>query len=223
MPDNQLRLVRRLATGKPLVLVILGNRPRLITEIAGHCHAIVYAGHPGPHGGKALYELLTGQFNPSGRLPFTYPRDPNSLLTYDHKHSDTVGPDKETPGFNPLYEFGHGLSYTSFAFSDLKVESSTLGKDDEIHVSVKITNTGQRQGKETVHVFTRDLFASIAPPVKRLRAFSQVELEPGGTETATFKIPVKELAYQGLDNSPVLEPGEFDVMVGSLTARILVR
>jgi beta-glucosidase len=223
MPDNQLRLVRRLATGKPLILVLLGNRPRLITEIAGHCHAIVYAGQPGPHGGKALYELLTGQFNPSGRLPFTYPRHPNSLLTYDHKHSDSVGPDKETPGFNPLYEFGHGLSYTSFAFSDLELKSSTLMKSDEILLSVRVSNTGSRAGKETVHVFTRDLFASITPQVKRLRAFSQIELKAGESKIVTFKIPVKELAYHNLENASVLEPGEFDVMVGDLTERILVK
>ena len=223
MPDNQLRLVRRLATGKPLILVLLGNRPRLITEIAGHCHAIVYAGQPGPHGGKALYELLTGQFNPSGRLPFTYPRHPNSLLTYDHKYSDSVGPDKETPGFNPLYEFGHGLSYTSFAFSDLKLKSSTLTKSDEILLSVRVSNTGSRAGKETVHVFTRDLFASITPQVKRLRAFSQIELKAGESKVVTFKIPVKELAYHNLESTSVLEPGEFDVMVGDLTERILVK
>ena len=223
MPDNQLRLVRRLATGKPLILVVLGNRPRLITEIAGHCHAIIYAGQPGPHGGKALYELLTGQFNPSGRLPFTYPRHPNSLLTYDHKHSDSVGPDKETPGFNPLYEFGHGLSYTSFTFSDLKLNSSTLTKEDDIILSVKVTNTGSRRGKETVDVFTRDLFASITPSVKRLRAFRQVELEAGEATNVTLKIPVKELAYHGLENAPVIEPGEFDVMVGELTERIRVK
>ena len=223
MPDNQLRLVRRLATGKPLILVLLGNRPRLITEIAGHCHAIIYAGQPGPHGGKALYELLTGQFNPSGRLPFTYPRHPNSLLTYDHKHSDSVGPDKQTPGFNPLYEFGHGLSYTSFTISDLKLNSSTLTKEDDIILTVKVANTGSRKGKETVDVFTRDLFATITPSVKRLRAFRQVELKPGEVKAVTLKIPVKELAFHGLENSPVVEPGEFDVMVGGLTERILIK
>ncbi len=167
--------------------------------------------------------MLTGQFNPSGRLPFTYPRHPNSLLTYDHKHSDSVGPDKETPGFNPLYEFGHGLSYTSFTFSDLKLNSSTLTKEDDIILSVKVTNTGSRRGKETVDVFTRDLFASITPSVKRLRAFRQVELEAGEAKNVTLKIPVKELAYHGLENAPVIEPGEFDVMVGELTERIRVK
>ncbi len=223
MPENQLHLVRRLATGKPLVLVLLENRPRLITKVAGHCHAIIYAGHPGPHGGGALYELLTGQFNPSGRLPFTYPRDPHNLLPYDHKHSDTIGPDKDTPGFNPLYEFGHGLSYTTFKYDNLKVPSDPLNQTDMLNISVEVTNTGTRKGTETVHVFIRDLFATVAPPVKRLRAFEQVELAPGETRTVTFDIPVTDLSYFGPANQLVLEPGEFEVLIADQKARINVQ
>ena len=222
MPENQLRLVRHLATGKPLILVLLGNRPRLITKVAGHCHAIIHAGHPGPHGGEALYELLTGQFNPTGRLPFTYPRNPHSLLSYDHKHSDSIGPDKETPGFNPLYEFGHGLSYTTFHYENLEVPVTPLGKNDKLRISVDVTNTGKRKGTETVHVFIRDLFASVVPPVKRLRAFRQVDLSPGETKRVTFEIPVTDLSYFGLENSLILEPGEFEVMIGGLKKRIAV-
>ncbi len=222
MPENQLRLVRHLATGKPLILVLLGNRPRLITKVAGHCHAIIHAGHPGPHGGEALYEVLTGQFNPTGRLPFTYPRNPHSLLSYDHKHSDSIGPDKETPGFNPLYEFGHGLSYTTFHYDNLEVPATPLDKNDKLRLSVDVTNTGKRRGTETVHVFIRDLFASVVPPVKRLRAFRQVDLSPGETKRVTFEIPVTDLSYFGLENSLVLEPGEFEVMIGGLKKRIAV-
>lgn len=222
MPENQLRLVRHLATGKPLILVLLGNRPRLITKVAGHCHAIIHAGHPGPHGGEALYELLTGQFNPTGRLPFTYPRNPHSLLSYDHKHSDSIGPDKETPGFNPLYEFGHGLSYTTFHYDNLEVPANPLDKNDKLRLSVDVTNTGKRRGTETVHVFIRDLFASVVPPVKRLRAFRQVDLSPGETKRVTFEIPVTDLSYFGLENSLILEPGEFEVMIGGLKKRIAV-
>lgn len=222
MPENQLRLVRHLATGKPLILVLLGNRPRLITKVAGHCHAIIHAGHPGPHGGEALYEVLTGQFNPTGRLPFTYPRNPHSLLSYDHKHSDSIGPDKETPGFNPLYEFGHGLSYTTFHYDNLEVPANPLDKNDKLRLSVDVTNTGKRKGTETVHVFIRDLFASVVPPVKRLRAFRQVDLSPGETKRVTFEIPVTDLSYFGLENSLILEPGEFEVMIGGLKKRIAV-
>ncbi len=222
MPENQLRLVRHLATGKPLILVLLGNRPRLITKVAGHCHAIIHAGHPGPHGGEALYEVLTGQFNPTGRLPFTYPRNPHSLLSYDHKHSDSIGPDKETPGFNPLYEFGHGLSYTTFHYDNLEVPANPLDKNDKLRLSVDVTNTGKRRGTETVHVFIRDLFASVVPPVKRLRAFRQVDLSPGETKRVTFEIPVTDLSYFGLENSLILEPGEFEVMIGGLKKRIAV-
>ena len=222
MPENQLRLVRHLATGKPLILVLLGNRPRLITKVAGHCHAIIHAGHPGPHGGEALYEVLTGQFNPTGRLPFTYPRNPHSLLSYDHKHSDSIGPDKETPGFNPLYEFGHGLSYTTFHYDNLEVPANPLDKNDKLRLSVDVTNTGKRRGTETVHVFIRDLFASVVPPVKRLRAFRQVDLSPGETKRVTFEIPVTDLSYFGLENSLILEAGEFEVMIGGLKKRIAV-
>ena len=223
MPENQLRLVRRLATGKPLVLVLLENRPRLITRVAGLCHAIIYAGQPGPHGGGALYELLTGQFNPSGRLPFTYPRDPHNLLPYDHKHSDSVGPNGDTPGFNPLYEFGHGLSYTTFKYDKLEIAPGPLTQVDSLNLSVEVTNTGPRKGTETVHVFVRDLFAEIVPPVKRLRAFSQIELSPGETKTVTFDIPAIDLAYFGPKNYPILEPGEFEVMIADQKATVTVQ
>ena len=182
----------------------------------------MHAGPPGPHGGEALYELLTGQFTPTGRLPFTYPRNPHSLLSYDHKHSDSIGPDKETPGFNPLYEFGHGLSYTTFHYDNLEVPATPLDKNDKLRLSVDVTNTGKRRGTETVHVFIRDLFASVVPPVKRLRAFRQVDLSPGETKRVTFEIPVTDLSYFGLENSLILEPGEFEVMIGGLKKRIAV-
>lgn len=222
LPANQLRLVRKLATGKPLVLVLLENRPRLITSIAGHCHAIVYAGYPGPQGGAALYDLLSGQFNPSGKLPFTYPRDPNSLLPYDHKLSDSIGPNAETSGFNPLFEFGHGLCYTTFKYGNLKLPTTPFTQIDTLSVSVDVTNTGARKGSETVHVFVRDLFASVVPPVQRLRAFRKVEIEPGATETVTFDIPVTDLAFFGPKNYPIVEPGEFEVMVGDQKGSIVV-
>ncbi len=217
-----MRLVRRLATGKPLILVLLENRPRLITEVAGHCHAIVYGGHPGPQGGAAIYDLLSGQFNPSGKLPFTYPRDPNSLLPYDHKHSDRIGPNEETSGFNPLFEFGHGLSYTTFKYDKLNLPPAPLTQIDSLSVSVEVTNTGTRKGSETVHVFVRDLFASVVPPVKRLRAFRKVEIEPGATEIVTFEIPITDLAFFGPKNYPIVEPGEFEVLVGDQNGTIVV-
>ncbi|MBJ06024.1 MAG: beta-glucosidase [Verrucomicrobiaceae bacterium] len=222
MPGNQLALVRRLSTGKPLILVLLENRPRLITEVAGLCHAIIYAGQPGPQGGRALYELLTGQLNPSGRLPFTYPRAPNSLLTYDHKHSDTIGPDEDTPGFDPLYPFGHGLSFTSFAYDKLEVPTRSLKQNERLALSVNVANTGTRRGIETVHLYVRDLFASVAPPVKRLRAFTRVELDPGESRTIRFEIPVSDLAFFGADDYPIIEPGKFEVIIESLRTTITV-
>ena len=222
LPSNQLRLVRKLAMGKPLILVLLENRPRLITEIAGHCHGIVYAGHPGPHGGSAIYDLLTGEFNPSGKLPFTYPRDPNLLLPYDHKFSDTADSDHDDKGFNPLYEFGHGLSYTTFTYGNLSLPPDPLIQLDSVRLSVKVSNTGTRQGTETVHVFVRDLFASVVPPVKRLRAFRRVTIEAGATETVIFEFPVIDLAFFGPRNYPIVEPGEFEVMIGDQKGTIVV-
>ncbi|MBL50302.1 MAG: beta-glucosidase [Roseibacillus sp.] len=222
MPQNQLRLVRSLATGKPLILVLLESRPRLITEVAGLCHAIIYAGQPGPHGGAALYELLTGRLNPSGRLPFTYPRSPHNLLPYDHKYSDTIGRDAEAPGFHPLYAFGHGLSFTSFEYDNLKVPAAPLAQTDRLAISVEVTNTGQRRGIETIHLYVRDLYASVTPPVKRLRAFTRAELGPGERRTIKIELPISDLAFFGPENYPIVEPGEFEVMIGNQTAKIAV-
>jgi beta-glucosidase len=222
LPAKQRRLIRELAIGKPLVLVLLENRPRLITDVVGHCHAIVYAGYPGPQGGAALYDLLSGAINPSGKLPFTYPRDPNNILPYDHKLSDTAGNKDGEGGFNPLYEFAHGLSYTTFKYDKLNVPPIPLTQVDSLSLSVEVTNTGPRKGAETVHVFVRDLFASVVPPVKRLRAFKKVTIEPGTTETVTFDIPVTDLAFFGPRNYPIVEPGEFEVMVGDQKATIVV-
>lgn len=218
----QRRLVRELSIGKPVVLVLLENRPRLITDIAGLSQAIVYAGYPGPFGGAALYEVLTGAANPSGKLPFTYPRDPNHLLPYDHKLSDAAGPEEGKGGFRPLFEFGHGLSFTTFKYANLNVPPIPLTQGDSLSISVEVTNTGPRAGAETVHVFVRDLFASVVPPVKRLRAFRKVVIEPGATETLAFEFPVNDLAFFGPRNYPIVEPGEFEVMVGDLKATITV-
>lgn len=223
LPADQLRLVRELATGKPLVLVLLANRPRLMTEVAGLADAIIFAGYPGPYGGGALYDVLTGATNPSGKLPFTYPRHPNALLPYDHKASDVADGEGGFDEFNPLFEFGHGLSYTTFEFSNLTVPTDPLTQFDPLTISVDVTNTGSRPGSETVHVFVRDLYASVAPPVNRLRAFRKIALEPGAVETVTFELPVTSLAFFGAGNYPIVEPGEFEVTVGDQKASITVQ
>lgn len=216
LPDAQQRLVRELSFGKPLVLVLLENRPRIITEAASLANAVLWAGHPGPRGGRAIHEVLVGEINPSGKLPFTYPRFPHKLITYDHKLSDTADGANGYTGFNPLYEFGHGLGYATIEYANLKIEKATLTPFESLQLTVDVRNTGDRPGAETVHVFVRDLYASISPPVKRLRAFRKIPIAPGESRTVAFEIPVGDLGFHDRSNEQVVEPGAFEVCVGDL-------
>ncbi|GIV58492.1 MAG: hypothetical protein KatS3mg042_1405 [Rhodothermaceae bacterium] len=223
LPAVQTRLVRALAaTGKPVILVMLFNRPRVVRAAVEAADAVLMAYHPGPFGGQAIAEILYGDVNPSGRLPFTYPRYANSLLTYDHKNSERADTLFGMNGFNPQWEFGHGLSYTTFAYRDLTLSADTVGTTDTLRVSVTVANTGDRAGQEVVQLYSRDLYASITPSVKRLRRFEKIALAPGEARTVTFTLPVSDLAFIGLDNRPVVEPGGFEVMVGDLTASFVV-
>lgn len=223
LPAVQTRLVRALAaTGKPVILVMLFNRPRVVRPAAEVADAVLMAYHPGPFGGQAIAEILYGDVNPSGRLPFTYPRYANSLLTYDHKNSERQDTLFGMNGFSPQWEFGHGLSYTTFAYRDLSLSADTVGTTDTLRVSVTVANTGDRAGQEVVQLYSRDLYASITPSVKRLRRFEKIALAPGEARTVTFTLPVSDLAFIGLDNRPVVEPGGFEMMVGDLTASFVV-
>jgi beta-glucosidase len=222
LPAAQTALVKALSFGKPLVVVLLTDRPRLVTEADSYANATLFASRPGPFGGQAIYEVLTGDYNPSGKLPFTYPRSPNSLLTYDHKLSEETANGAGEPGFHPLYEFGHGLSYTTFAYANLGLAADSLTEADTLEISIDLTNTGQVDGSETVQVYVRDLYASITPPVKRLRAFRKIHLAAGATETVTFSIPVFDLAFAGSKNKFILEPGDFEVRIGNKTASFQV-
>ncbi|NNM28952.1 MAG: beta-glucosidase [Akkermansiaceae bacterium] len=222
LPAAQARLVRAVSFGKPLVLVLLGNRPRIITESDSLANAVLWAGYPGPKGGQAVYEALRGIFNPSGKLPFTYPRAPHNLVAYDHKFSDTADRHFGFNGFNPLYEFGHGLSYTTFESGNLVVPVTELTLADTLEFSIDVANTGAREGSETVEVFVRDLYASITPPVKRLRDFRKITLAPGESRTLTFRIPVSDLSFHNQQNMPVVEPGEFELQVAGQSAKFTV-
>jgi beta-glucosidase len=215
MPDDQLQLAKAIeATGTPVVLALFHQRPRIIRAIVDSARAIVTGYQTGPFGGEALAGVLFGDVNPSGKLPFTWPRATGALVHYDHAFSEEAPP----AGYNPEWEFGYGLSYTTFTYSDLAV---TTG--DTVRVSVTITNTGQRTGTDVVQLYTRQLYASIAPPVKRLRAFQRVSLGAGEKQTVTFVMPKSRLAFIGRDNKPRVEPGPFDALVGSLSARFMVR
>jgi beta-glucosidase len=219
LPAAQAELVKALSFGKPLIVVLLTNRPQLITEVDGLANAVLFASYPGPFGGQAIHDVLSGAVNPGGKLPFTYPREPHALLTYDHKASDAAN----EGDFNPLYPFGHGLSYTTFAYENLALANAELEQFDSLDISVDVSNTGDRAGHEVVQVYVRDLHASITPPVRRLRAFRKIHLDPGQKETVTFSIPLLELAFFGARNKPILEPGKFEVHVGDQVAEFVMR
>jgi beta-glucosidase len=226
LPEPQLRLVEAIqATGTPVVLVLVEGRPRIVSRVAERACGVVMAYWPGMHGGDAIADVLFGDVNPSGRLPFTYPRHPNHLVTYDHVLTETLGAgmDRRPDAFNPQWEFGHGLSYTTFAYSDLRVDKDELAPGDSLSVEVTVANTGARAGQETVLLFTRQHFASVTPPVRRLRAFQKVDLEPGASRTIKFRLSTDDLRFTSRDGRPTLEPGTFDVMAGGLKATFRVR
>ena len=215
MPDNQQQLVGLLkSTGKPVVLVLVENRPLIVNDIEPLCDAIVLAYEPGDYGGLALANIIYGKVNPSGKLPFTYPRHEASLLWYDHKHTETLDQTFGRKAFNPQWEFGYGLSYTTFQYSNLKISNDTLSTGN-LQISVDVTNTGTTTGKEVVQLFIADRYASITPSVKRLRGFEKVEIKPGATHIVTFTISAKDLAFVGRDEKWISEAGWFDIMLGS--------
>ena len=220
----QLKLAEAIiATGKPVVLVLVEGRPRIINRIADGVKGILMAYNPSNEGGTAIADVLFGDYNPSGKLPFTYPRTPNGLINYDHKPFETENTAFGNMAFRPQFAFGDGLSYTTFAYSDLRLSKPTISGNEELTVNVTVTNTGKRAGKEAVLVYVGDLVASISPPIKRLRRFAKVSLEPGQKRTLTFKLRRDDLSFIGADNKPVAEPGEFDVMVGGLTQRFTLK
>ncbi|HEX6047415.1 MAG TPA: glycoside hydrolase family 3 N-terminal domain-containing protein [Pyrinomonadaceae bacterium] len=220
----QLKLAEAIiATGKPVVLVLVEGRPRIINRIADQVKAVLMAYNPSNEGGTAIADVLFGDYNPNGKLPFTYPRTPNGLINYDHKPFETENTAFGNMAFNPQFAFGEGLSYTTFAYSDLRLSKPTITSNEELTVNVTVTNTGNRAGKEAVLVYVGDLVASLSPPIKRLRRFAKVSLEPGQKRTLTFKLRRDDLSFIGADNKPVAEPGEFDVMVGGLTQRFTLK
>ncbi|MFM7023555.1 MAG: glycoside hydrolase family 3 N-terminal domain-containing protein [Flavobacteriales bacterium] len=223
MDKVQMNLVKELAkTGKPIILVLAENRPRIISEIEPLVAAVVMAYHPGNEGGRAIAEILFGDANPSGKLPFTYPRYTGSFSTYDYKFSETRD---QTFGFNeinPQYTFGSGLSYTSFQYSDLTIDKTKIGMSDSVKVSVKVTNTGKREGKEVVQLYVRDEYASITPSNKRLRGFSKVSLKAGESTVVTFVIHPKDLAFVNAKNEWITEAGDFTVMIDKMSKGFLL-
>ncbi len=214
-PQAQLDLVNELAkTGKPIIAVLTSSRPRLFTSVEPKLKGIFDAYFPGNEGGRAIAETIFGDNNPSGKLPFTYPRYSGSLVTYDHKLSEERDKNFGMNAFNPLFEFGHGLSYTTFEYSNPMANTTSIGADDQLEVSIDVKNTGDVAGKEVVMLFTRDHYATITPSVKRLRRFQKIDLEPGEKKTVTFKINKDDLAFVTSENKWIVEPGKFDAIIG---------
>jgi len=220
LDEAQLDLVRALkGSGKPIIVVLAEGRPRIIRPVVPLADAIVVAYLPGLEGGRAVAEILFGEVNPSGRLPFTYPRFPNALSTYDYKVIENVQGNR----VNPEFEFGSGLSYTTFEYSDLSLSSETLTAKGELSVSAAVKNTGARAGQEVVQLYVSDLYRSIVPPARELKGFQKIELAPGGSRKVTFKLRPQDLAFVGLDNRWVTEPGRFRVAVGGLSREFTYR
>jgi beta-glucosidase len=217
LPEPQLKLAEAMqATGKPVILVLVEGRPRIISRIADKARGILLAYNPGNEGGTAIADVLYGDYNPSGKLPFTYPRTPNGLLTYDHKLFETEDTAFGNTAFTPQFAFGHGLSYTSFAYSNLQLNRKIVPANGDVQVSITVTNSGRRAGKEVVHLFVRDVVASLTPPGKRLKRFAKIHLEPGQSRTLSFRLNRDDLSFIGADNKPTTEAGDFEVMVGAL-------
>ena len=222
LSENQRNLVKALAkTGKPIILVLNEGRPRLIADIEPLAKAVVDILIPGNYGGDALANLLAGDANFSGKMPYTYPREINSLNTYDYKVSEEVGTMAGAYNYDAKvslqWPFGYGLSYTTFEYTNLKVDKATFTADDILTVSVDVKNSGSRAGKEAVLLYSSDLIASIVPDNKRLRDFAKIELQPGEVKTVTFQLPAKSLAFVGADGKWTLEEGDFILKIGNQT------
>ena len=219
LPDAQLNLVKQLQkTGKPVVLVLVEGRPRIITPVVENSAAILMAYLPGNEGGTAIADVLFGDCNPSGKLPITYPRNVNDLVCYDYKPNEIDDANKH----NPLYDFGHGLSYTIFEYVDLKISENQIKTGDQIKIEVTIKNSGEMAGKETVELYLSDLVRSVTPPVRQLKRFKKVHLKPGESKTVEFTLSEEDLMFYGREGKFITEPGEFKVMIGNLSQNFIL-
>ena len=223
LSENQRNLVKALAkTGKPIILVLNEGRPRLIADIEPLAKAVIDIFLPGNYGGDALAQLMAGKQNFSGKMPYTYPKEINSLANYDFKKSEEMGTMEGAYDYNAKitqqWGFGQGLSYTTYQYSNLRVAQKDFRHGDVIRVSVDVKNIGKVAGKESVLLFSSDLIASMTPDGRRLRAFDKVELQPGETKTVTFDLKAGDLAFVGYDGKWVLEEGDFKLMIADQSA-----
>lgn len=222
LPDEQIALANAaIATGKPVILVLTEGRPRFITSIEPSVKGILMAYWSGKKTAEAVADVLFGDYNPDGKLPFSYPRSMGEIVMYDRKPTEEVREvfnDNIKTGYDPLFPFGHGLSYTTFEYSDLQLSSTTLTANAKLTVTVMVKNTGSRNGKHSIELYTRDLYASITPCMRRLRAFRKIMLKAGEAKKVSFTIDKKDLEFVNAQLKTITEPGEFEVIVGDKKA-----
>ncbi|MDH3323051.1 MAG: glycoside hydrolase family 3 C-terminal domain-containing protein, partial [Flavobacteriaceae bacterium] len=215
LPEVQQALVKKLSKfNKPIVLVMVQGRPRIIREIEPLVDGIVMGYYPGQEGGRAISDVLYGKVNPSGKLPYTYPKYSGNILTYYHKKTDIRDVNWGFDGFYPQYEFGFGLSYTTFKYSSLNFDKEILQGKETLNVSVVVQNTGAIDGKEVVELFSKDLIASVSPDSKKLIRFKKIHLKAGESKLIEFKISASDLKSIGPDNQWQTEAGEFELQIG---------
>jgi beta-glucosidase len=219
LPEQQSQLVKAAVnTGKPVILILTEGRPLFITHLAPSVKGILMAYWSGRKTAEAVADILFGDYNPDGKLPFSYPKSMGEVVLYDRKHTEEkreiLNADVTWDGYDPLFSFGHGLSYTSFSYSDINLSTVSMKGAQPLKVSVTVTNTGNRPGKHTVELYSRDVYASITPSVKRLRGFEKIDLKPGESKTVSFSITRNDLAFVNAQLKAVTEPGEFELMIG---------
>lgn len=216
LDDVQLKLADELSkTGKPIILVLLEGRPRVISRIEPRMNSVLVSMLPGMEGGRAIADIIFGDYNPDGKLPFSYPKYTNGFTTYDHKPIEEF--DSNT--YDPQWPFGSGLSYTRFEYSNLTLNKTSFNKGEEIKVSVTLKNAGSKSGKQTVMLYISDIVGSVSRPVKQLKGINKISLQPGVSQVAEFTITPDQLSFIGRDNKRIIEAGEFKVMIENLSAQ----
>ncbi|HSQ46280.1 MAG TPA: glycoside hydrolase family 3 N-terminal domain-containing protein [Lutibacter sp.] len=221
LPQAQQDLVKKLSVyKKPIILVLLQGRPRIIREIEPMADAILMAYIPGEEGGHAISDVMFGTTNPSGKLPYTYPKYSGNAVTYYHKKADIRDVNWGYDGFYPQFEFGFGLSYTSFEYSNFMIDKDSFKGNDALKISVSVKNTGNREGKEVVQLYLKDIVASVAPDSKRLIRFEKITLKPNQSQTVEFTIDSNDLKFIGIENTWIVESGDFEFQIGSSSQEV---
>lgn len=224
LPEVQQKLVEKLSkTNKPIIMVMVQGRPRIIKEIEPITDAILMAYHPGQEGGRAIADIIFGDVNPSGKLPYTYPKYTGNILTYYHKKTDIRDTNWKYNGFYRQYDFGFGLSYTDFEYSNLSISTDTLIGDGILNINIDVANIGNREGKETIELFVKDMVATLSPDSKRLVRFEKTLLTPGETKTFDFTISKDDLSYVSINNKWIIEEGDFEIQIGGNPSELLTK